>query len=320
MKKKYVYLSIVFLITIVFFACTLSNETHEPIVFKITYNLNGGTNPESNPASYKEGTTVTLLEPEKEGYLFDGWYDNKSFTGNKITAVSARSVELWAKWKPRSDTPYKILHYQENVNDDNYTLFETENKQGITDSKTSAVSKKYEHFVAGSVKQEVIKADGSTEVKIYYKWETVTIKLELNGGSLEGQTGVVTKTAKYGQVLKLDNPKKYGAVFMGWKTANGKEISELIKNETYYAEWKSFFELSVIVSDIEVKETQNGNIITFIAEDCDSYKWTLDNSVICTEKTCNIDSSNLKNGVYPLCLEAKKRNFVYSYFAQIVIK
>ncbi len=319
MKKRYVF-SIYFLFVIAFSACNLITKNQEPVIFSITYNLNGGTNSDSNPTTYKEGTSITLFDPEKKGYYFDGWYDNKSYSGNKITVVSGKSIELWAKWMPRSNTPYKILHYQENANDNNYTLFETENKKGITDSRTSAVSKKYDHFIAGSVMQSFIKGDGSTEVKIYYRREILNIKFDPNGGLFEGQSKVVTKTGKYGQTLKLENPKKYGAAFIGWKTADGKELSILEENETYYAEWKTFFELSVIVSDIEVNKTQNENIITFIAEECDSYKWTLDNSVICTEKICTVDLSSLKKGVYPIYLEAKKGSFVYSYFAQIVIQ
>ena len=34
---------------------------------------------------------------------------------------------LEAIWSARTDTPYKVEHYKQNVNDNNYTLFETGN-------------------------------------------------------------------------------------------------------------------------------------------------------------------------------------------------
>ena len=42
--------------------------------YNITYNLDGGTNSESNPVSYnRETDTITLKDPTKTGYTFTGW-------------------------------------------------------------------------------------------------------------------------------------------------------------------------------------------------------------------------------------------------------
>lgn len=79
----------------------------------IHYNLNGGTNHGSNPSSYKVyNTPISLYEPTRNGYTFNGWYDNASFTGKSISTIPVGShadVELWAKWtknpeKPKEDT------------------------------------------------------------------------------------------------------------------------------------------------------------------------------------------------------------------------
>jgi len=70
-----------------------------PIVYTITYNLNGGTNHALNPANYT--TTITLQTPTREGYTFDGWYGNSNFTGSRITFISHGStgnITLWARW------------------------------------------------------------------------------------------------------------------------------------------------------------------------------------------------------------------------------
>ena len=45
-----------------------------PTVYTITYNLNGGTNAESNPATYTiESNTITFSDPTRNGYDFAGW-------------------------------------------------------------------------------------------------------------------------------------------------------------------------------------------------------------------------------------------------------
>ena len=53
--------------------------------YKIFYDLNGGKLPEgkSNPKEFAENDEVTLVNPEKEGYVFAGW------TGTSATGLSA---------------------------------------------------------------------------------------------------------------------------------------------------------------------------------------------------------------------------------------
>ena len=43
------------------------------------------------------GTTITLVEPFKEGHVFLGWYTNADFTGEKITVVD-KTMKVYAKW------------------------------------------------------------------------------------------------------------------------------------------------------------------------------------------------------------------------------
>ncbi len=57
----------------------------DPLRYKIFYDLNGGKLPEgkSNPKEFAENDEVTLVNPEKEGYVFAGW------TGTSATGLSA---------------------------------------------------------------------------------------------------------------------------------------------------------------------------------------------------------------------------------------
>ncbi|HBL50397.1 MAG TPA: hypothetical protein DDZ65_09175, partial [Firmicutes bacterium] len=54
-----------------------------------------------------------------------------------------------AVWTANDDTAYKVEHYQQNANDNGYTLFETENLSGATAAAVTAAAKTtgdYEHF------------------------------------------------------------------------------------------------------------------------------------------------------------------------------
>lgn len=72
----------------------------EPVVSKITYVLDGGTNAADNPASYKEGDVITLKEATKAGYTFGGWYSDAAYT-KKVTVIDKNmtgDITLYAKW------------------------------------------------------------------------------------------------------------------------------------------------------------------------------------------------------------------------------
>ena len=85
--------------------------TRTPIDYTITYNLGGGTNASSNPATYTiQSPAITLSAPTRTGYTFGGWYANSGLTGNQVTTIgggSTGNVQLWAKWTP---TQYTITY------------------------------------------------------------------------------------------------------------------------------------------------------------------------------------------------------------------
>ena len=75
--------------------------------YTITYELDGGTNAPENPASYNvETETITLKDPAKAGYTFEGWYKDGEFTTQvtEITQGTTGNITLYAKWEPVSYT------------------------------------------------------------------------------------------------------------------------------------------------------------------------------------------------------------------------
>ena len=72
-----------------------------PHTYSLTYNLGGGSVTRDLPSTYQTDVEIPLVSPARSGYIFEGWYDNPDFIGNKIDSTLFNSVgdkTLWAKW------------------------------------------------------------------------------------------------------------------------------------------------------------------------------------------------------------------------------
>ena len=73
-----------------------------PIQYKISYELDGGTNHASNPENYTiETEAITLQDPNKTNHNFVGWYKESTFATQvtQIAKGSTGNITLYAKWK-----------------------------------------------------------------------------------------------------------------------------------------------------------------------------------------------------------------------------
>ena len=69
--------------------------------YSITYVLNGGVNSSNNKDSYLPGKEQPLAEPNRDGFLFGGWFENFDFSGERITHITEKSKgpkKFFAKW------------------------------------------------------------------------------------------------------------------------------------------------------------------------------------------------------------------------------
>ena len=69
-------------------------------IYTITYNLNGGTNPQNPVTQYTIVDNAVLPLPTRNNYSFGGWYDNESLNGTAISTTTGqkRDLVLYAKW------------------------------------------------------------------------------------------------------------------------------------------------------------------------------------------------------------------------------
>lgn len=75
----------------------------EAIDYTISYNLDGGTLNGQKTSYTIDDSAYTLPMPIKEGFIFEGWYDNPSFSGSPITNIPAGTHSdkaYYAKWEP----------------------------------------------------------------------------------------------------------------------------------------------------------------------------------------------------------------------------
>ncbi|MBE6633123.1 MAG: hypothetical protein E7620_02130 [Ruminococcaceae bacterium] len=96
-----------------------------------TFETNGGTAVESITATY----TITLpAAPEKEGFIFMGWYDNAEFEGNALSGAyySKDKTQLYARWLSEDDMDllYAGTDFQYAINLELGEFYNVEIKEG----------------------------------------------------------------------------------------------------------------------------------------------------------------------------------------------
>lgn len=152
------------------------------------------------------------------------------------------------KVAPKTNINYTVKHFQQNLENDQYTEFESETKQGTTAMATAAEAKNYEGFTALPFEQGTIAGNGSTVVNIYYDRNTYTIIWKNGDATLETDENV-----KYGTMPSYDgatptkaNSETQTFVFSGWSP----EVAEVNGDVTYYAQFKAF-DLNLVVDEAD---------------------------------------------------------------------
>ena len=191
---------------------------------------------------YFTGDTFTLpADPTREGYIFEGWSvtvipaendadhldadgeddaaDETLLKAGDTYTITAGGVVFTAQWEARTDTPYTVEHYLENL-DGSYALDTTEPLKGTTDTTVTAAAKSYDNFtydstVPGTVASGNIAGDGSLVLKLFYTRNTYDytvrhIKQLPDGTYDEANAEVETLSGKF-EALAAVTAKDYGS-------------------------------------------------------------------------------------------------------------
>lgn len=194
--------------------------------YTVSFDSQGGT--AVNSLSVEEDSIISEPKTTRTGYTLVNWsYDfSKSITEDTI---------ITAKWIANTDTAYKVEYYFENIEDTDYTLYETDNLQGTTDTTAAADIKAYDHFTFNKNKGVLsgsISSEGSLILKVFYTRNTYTL---LNANTSYGKITNAT-TVKYGNDKIESVVTEYlGCEFLGW--FNGEELLSSEKEYLFTAEY-----------------------------------------------------------------------------------
>lgn len=165
---------------------------YTPIKYTIKFNSNGGSDVSDITQNYESDLTIPT-NVTKTGYTFDNWYTDETLTtAFDLTKMPLNGATLYAKWTPNPNTSYKIEYYQQNIDNDEYTLTETDNTKFGTTGNTITLEgyiNKFNGFTytpQNSIISGEITGDGLLVLKVYYTRKLYTITF-LNGDDVFNQ-------------------------------------------------------------------------------------------------------------------------------------
>lgn len=203
-------------------------------IYEVTFLPNGGEFVSGEVLqSVRYGDTALAPGFSRAGYTQDGWnyeFDNIS-----------SDLEISPVWIARSDTPYVVYYYFENLEDDNFTLNNalTENKMGTTDEDAVIDPLSLATFLHFGLNFELsdlslnINGDGSTALNLYFDRAVYAVTFDGANGNLI--SGKATQYIKYGGKATGPVFVRAGYTFVEWDSA-----FDLIENNlTVTAVWSA---------------------------------------------------------------------------------
>lgn len=203
------------------------------------------------------GGYLSLPEPERKGYKFDGWYNSENFSGDQILNEDlwtsyADSANMYAKWTPIT---YSIIYDANGGNVDSSVQYYT-----IEDNVTYILPQRVGYAFEGWYYDEALTepagksfaAGNIGDIRLYASWTPNNYVVTYNYNLKEGESLNVSypeeASVTFGQTYSLVAPERYGYVFNGWKDSNGKFYSneegeanllswDFAGDITLYADW-----------------------------------------------------------------------------------
>ena len=190
--------------------------------YQIIYNLNGGTNATTNPATYTiESEDIVLANPLKKGYSFNGWFDNNDNQVLKIAHGSFGNVTLNARWTANNYT----ITFNANSGTVNPTsIVVTFDKEYTLPTPT----RNYYGFAGWYDDNGNKWADGTytrdSDLSLTAHWtpDSYTITYNLNNGT-NNPSNPSSYTIE--DEITFSDPSRVGYHFDGWTDTNGSPIT-----------------------------------------------------------------------------------------------
>ena len=246
----------------------------------LTWDANGGeiTSAESEytHGTVAFGTAIVRPTVKYTGFSFTGWLPTVAAT------MPDDNVTYVAQWTEAGDTPYKVQHWQQNINDDDFTLFETDELTGVTGGSITPLVNTYEGFNSPAAQTVTILASGDLVVRYEYTRKSFNLVWNANGGQLSGE--YTQGSVKFGKTIAAPaDPTWTGHTFHGWNPAVPATMPA--NDLTLVAQWTTdTYQGITFKSEDETKGTvtvspeqdsyEYGQTVTVTAEPNEGYEFT----------------------------------------------
>jgi M6 family metalloprotease-like protein/uncharacterized repeat protein (TIGR02543 family) len=214
-------------------------------VYSIIYHLNCGSGVDNG--SYTPlSDTITLPIPTRDGYSFNGWFDNVNFTGSAVIEIVTGSngdKEFWAKWSPDIYTITYNLNGGEGIEYDTYNIETAINLPTPAKTGYDFVGWYENSLFSGDIVTTIpIGSTGNKEYWAKYSLAEYLIVYNVNGGTSIDNSSYTMLS----DTITLPNANKNGYDFLGWydnADFNGSVVTEIpsgsVGNKTFYAKWNT---------------------------------------------------------------------------------
>ena len=221
----------------------LGKANGTPVVYTITFNSNDGTAVESQNVNAGEKLTEPTPAPTREGFTFDGWYEDSTFSKEfDFNTPITDSMILYAKW---TENKYTLTF---NSNGGTGTMTPIANLTGEytlpANEFTAPSGKQFKGWSLSTDGAIVTKVDMTENKTVYAIWEdipvvTYTLTFNANGGS-GTMTPIADLTGEY-TLPSNGFTAPSGKQFKGWSlTTDGETVTKvnMTENRTVYAIWE----------------------------------------------------------------------------------
>lgn len=216
--------------------------------YKIIYNSNGGTGSiSSKTVGYFDKVKLSNGEGiSKQYFEFLGWSTTKDaqspdyMPGDEVSALTTSdSITLYAVWKDLGKTSFKVVYHVQQTNgdfiekgskvisDNIFTSTEITEEMVKDDKylKSGIIEYGYTKLDNNTVSTFYPKADGSTEVHVYYIMKQYTLTVVTTEHSQINATNGFTKTCTYGEEINLSATFDNGYMLKEFKVDSKEDMT-----------------------------------------------------------------------------------------------
>lgn len=233
-----------------------------PETYKVALNAQGGTIMDGDVTSYTYGQKVALPianQMKRDGYTFDGWYEEITYAGKRVTEISADATgdkTYYARWTART---FDVRFFQNYSSEDQkvvatysiafgskYGQLPTVERTGYTFGEWWSVR---EPSGGTELTKETTFSSLSAPTNWYARWtaNTYTVTLDARGGTIANGADVESYTYSESAGMPLptaDQMIREGWTFVGWYESDkyeGTPVYEIPARTTgvkvYFAKW-----------------------------------------------------------------------------------